>query len=192
MTALKRGFTLIRLLTAKQQGGRNKGFTLIELLIVMAILGVLAVVVLIAINPAEQLARARDAGRISGVNQLGRAISAYFTVNGCLPGIAGPATCPSVAGAWDTDLTGSEELISIPQLIDPAGTCTAPNVGVNGWCYANDGVENFVIYAGLESQQKLTQCGVGVTVAYAGFSSAAARGGVWCGGEPAAGSNPDI
>lgn len=40
---------------------KNFGFTLIELLIVMAILGVLAVVVLVAINPVQQLARTRDA-----------------------------------------------------------------------------------------------------------------------------------
>lgn len=187
MTALKRGFTLIELLTAKQQGGRNKGFTLIELLIVMAILGVLAVVVLIAINPAEQLARARDAGRISGVNQLGRAVSAYFTVNGCLPGTAGTGTCPSTA-AWDADLISSEELLTIPQQIDPALT----SVGcVRGWCFASSG-DNFVLYAEIESTQKLNQCG-GAAQAYAGFSSSAARGGIWCGvAVPVAGSNPDL
>ena len=47
----------------------RRGFTLIELLIVMAILGVLAVVVLVAINPIQQLARTRDTGRKSGVTQ---------------------------------------------------------------------------------------------------------------------------
>ena len=43
----------------------KKGFTLIELLIVIAILGVLAVVILVAINPQEQLARGRGGGRTS-------------------------------------------------------------------------------------------------------------------------------
>ena len=54
-----------------------KGFTLIELLIVIAILGVLAVVVLVAINPVQQLARTRDAGRKSSVAQIGHAVAAY-------------------------------------------------------------------------------------------------------------------
>jgi prepilin-type N-terminal cleavage/methylation domain-containing protein len=168
----------------------KKGFTLIELLIVMAILGVLAVVVLVAINPAEQLARARDAGRISGVNQIGRAVSAYFTANGCLPGdTAGGATCPSSA-SWDQDLLNSEELNSIPAQIDPAGSCTGGS-DVQGWCYAFSGDE-YVVYAQLESQQRVNQCGSTSTSAYSGFSSAAARGGVWCDAEPTVGSDPDL
>lgn len=61
---------------------RKNGFTLIELLIVMAVLGVLASIVLIAINPAEQLAKARDAGRLQAVAQLGHAIQAYYTSQG--------------------------------------------------------------------------------------------------------------
>jgi len=44
---------------------RNKGFTLIELIVVIAIIGVLAGVLLIAINPAALLAKGRDAKRIS-------------------------------------------------------------------------------------------------------------------------------
>lgn len=55
----------------------NKGFTLIELLIVIAVLGVLAAIILIAINPAEVIERGRDAGRIAAMNQLGHSVSAY-------------------------------------------------------------------------------------------------------------------
>ena len=55
----------------------SKGFTLIELLIVIAILGVLAAGSLVAIDPVEQLARARDSGRKSAVTQMGRALQAY-------------------------------------------------------------------------------------------------------------------
>lgn len=39
------------------------GFTLLELLIVMSIIGILATVTVAAINPARQLAKARDAQR---------------------------------------------------------------------------------------------------------------------------------
>jgi prepilin-type N-terminal cleavage/methylation domain-containing protein len=59
-----RGFTLISK-ACKRSSIYNYGFTLIELLIVIAILGVLAVVVLVAINPIEQLARTRDGGRLT-------------------------------------------------------------------------------------------------------------------------------
>lgn len=43
----------------KDKGGK-KGFTLIEILLVMGIIGLLATVVLVAINPARQFAQARD------------------------------------------------------------------------------------------------------------------------------------
>lgn len=155
----------------------KRGFTLIELLIVMAILGVLAVVVLVAINPAEQLRRARDSGRISGTQQIGRAWSAYFTANGCLPGSNAGVPCPATA-AWGTDLTTSEELQTIPaQVGTTTGTCT-PGTAVNGWCVGTDDVENFVVYNQLESQQRISSCGAAATTAFAVFSSFDARGGV--------------
>ncbi|HVZ11787.1 MAG TPA: prepilin-type N-terminal cleavage/methylation domain-containing protein, partial [Patescibacteria group bacterium] len=48
----------------------QRGFTLIELLVVIAVIGVLAAIVLLAVNPTEQLARGRDANRISSIEGL--------------------------------------------------------------------------------------------------------------------------
>ena len=56
----------------------NKGFTLIELLIVISVLGILAVAVLSAINPVEQINRSRDTGTRSDAEQLISAIDRYY------------------------------------------------------------------------------------------------------------------
>lgn len=62
-----------------------KGFTMIELLIVIAVLGILAVAVLSAINPLEQMRKARDSGRKSDAAELLNALERYYTSFGCYP-----------------------------------------------------------------------------------------------------------
>ncbi len=52
----------------------NKGFTLIEILIVMGIIGILATIVLVAVNPARQFAQSRDTQRVANVNALLNAV----------------------------------------------------------------------------------------------------------------------
>lgn len=63
----------------------NKGFTLIELLIVIAVLGILAVAVLAAINPIEQINRSRDTGSKSDAEQLIGAIDRFYASRGYYP-----------------------------------------------------------------------------------------------------------
>jgi prepilin-type N-terminal cleavage/methylation domain-containing protein len=81
------------------------GFTLIELLIVITIIGILSGVLLMVINPARYLARARDSRRVSDIRALGGAISyalsaGYIrlqdTTSGC-------PTCTSTTGTKDVD-----------------------------------------------------------------------------------------
>ena len=61
------------------------GFTMIELLIVIAVLGVLAVAVLSAINPIEQINRGRDTSSKSDAEQLLSAIDRYNASRGLWP-----------------------------------------------------------------------------------------------------------
>lgn len=49
---------------------QNKGFTLIELLVVIVIIGIIAGAVLVAINPAQLTAKARDAKRMNDVSTV--------------------------------------------------------------------------------------------------------------------------
>jgi prepilin-type N-terminal cleavage/methylation domain-containing protein len=65
----------------------KKGFTLIELLIVIAVMGILATAVLSAINPIEQMKKARDAGRKSDAAELLNAYERYYTTYGEYPWI---------------------------------------------------------------------------------------------------------
>lgn len=54
----------------------QKGFTLVELLVVISIIGVLATLVLLQLGTAR--AKARDAKRISDINQLRSGVEQYF------------------------------------------------------------------------------------------------------------------
>jgi len=57
----------------------KKGFTLLELLIVIGILAILSTTVVLVINPAQLLKKARDSQRISDLNTLKTAIAYYIT-----------------------------------------------------------------------------------------------------------------
>lgn len=64
---------------------KKQGFTLIELLIVIAILGILAAIVMIAIDPTEKMRQARDAGRKYAIAQIVSGLQSYFVAHGSYP-----------------------------------------------------------------------------------------------------------
>ena len=93
----------------------RKGFTLIELLIVIALLGALAVGLIGAIDPFEQLKKGSDTGVRDLVNQVQTAIIRYYSVKNQMPFASNPnktdlATAPMVDAI--TNMVAAGELRS--------------------------------------------------------------------------------
>jgi len=167
----------------------KKGFTLIELLIVMAILGVLAIVVLVAINPVQQLARTRDSGRKSTVTQIGHSLEAYFTSHGGQ--YLNEANCTDAASpmeSWMTCLQVAGELASVPGAITYSSgglpcTLAAGVIGnaQNSICYVvNSTSDQAIVYATLESASETSKCPTANPYEYYVWSTVDGRGGLIC------------
>jgi prepilin-type N-terminal cleavage/methylation domain-containing protein len=73
---------------------KRRAFTLIELLVVIAIIGLLASIVLIALNSAR--VKARDATRQGNARELVTALESYVNDNGNFP----PANCTTLFAGW--------------------------------------------------------------------------------------------
>lgn len=63
----------------------SKGFTLLEILLVTAVISILALIIIIAINPNRQLAQVRNSARYSDLSAISDALSQYFIDNGEYP-----------------------------------------------------------------------------------------------------------
>ena len=126
---------------------RNYGFTLVELLVVVAILGILMVAVVLAINPIEIMKKSRDSTRFSDMDTLRKAIDLAVAdekelTQTVVPGdssAAGASRATTGSGWVNVDV--SQYLSTLP--IDPRNGSTftdaAGNEVTGKYLYASDG-----------------------------------------------------
>jgi len=110
------------------------GFTLIELLVVISVIGLLASVIMVALNSAR--VKARDIKRMSDIGQLQTALELYYDKYSIYPNISQSAdstNCEDRTPALVFYL--GEFMSSIPH--DPQGPPAVPNVdaGPDRHCY---------------------------------------------------------
>jgi hypothetical protein len=145
-------------------------------------LGILAAAILVALDPVEQIARGRDAGRKTTISQLGNAVQSYYTVQ---------ASYPAASATWMTTLQAAGELKSVPPANTPAPTCGATAFNQNGYCYQLTGTEA-VVYTVAESKTEKVRAGGGASCAsttWVVWSTAdGGKTGVYCGAAPVGGT----
>lgn len=153
------------------------GFTLVEILVVMAVLGILAVGLIAAVNPAAQFAKSRDAIRKTEIKQLNGALEAYRIANGAYPISPGGAWLNSNQPGWQTFL--ASELKNAP--VDPSQDCGTPFYPwVDGYpCYVYSyyslNGSTYDLVARLENKNDPERCELKNWPFYA------AGGASWCG-----------
>lgn len=117
----------------------QKGFTLIELLVVIGIIGILAAVVIIAVNPQRQFSSARDTQRRADLYSITNAVYQYATENnGNLP--VAITTTPTNIGTGGGLVDLSTDLVPtyIAQIpVDPGPTGTPENTQYTIYLDAN-------------------------------------------------------
>jgi prepilin-type N-terminal cleavage/methylation domain-containing protein len=95
---------------------QNKGFTLLEILLVIAAIGILAAIVLVAINPNRQIAQARNLVRQADINTIQKALEQYLIDNGRYP--TSVSTTPGYICNTGTEQTGVTTTINCNERVD--------------------------------------------------------------------------
>jgi len=107
-----------------------KGFTLLELLIVIAILAILATTVILIMNPAESIKRARDTQRISDLDTLKTAITLWITEGNT---DIGASTCDNTPTCYSNCHTDSTDSAYKCTGFGAGDTNSEKDINGNGW-----------------------------------------------------------
>jgi type IV pilus assembly protein PilA len=112
----------------------QRGFTLIELLVVIGIIGILAAVVLVAVNPGRQFASARDTQRRADLYGLTNAVYQFATENN--------GNIPTAITATPTNVGTSGGLVDLSTVLVPTYIAAIPKDPSTG----TDADSQYVIY----------------------------------------------
>lgn len=111
----------------------KRGFTILELLVVMAIIGMLASIIFVAMSTLQ--AKSRDSRRIADMREFKKALSIYYVGTNRFPAAGGPVT-----------LTGSDVITTA--LIDAgaiSGFAGDPVSPTFDYVYTPSGVASYTI-----------------------------------------------
>jgi prepilin-type N-terminal cleavage/methylation domain-containing protein len=106
---------------------KSQGFTLIELLVVIALIGILASVILAALNSARL--KARNAKRLETITQIQTALDLYYTQYGVYP-TETDDTGAFACGGWDATADG----VFIQPLVTNGFLQTVSDAGYDNTC----------------------------------------------------------
>ena len=111
----------------------DKGFTLVELLIVIALLGALAVGLLAALDPFEQLKKGTDTGIRNTVSELHGATIRFYAIKNHMPWCdpSDPTTCTDPSGELASTIDAPGFWNPITQIIN-AGELKSDFVSLSG------------------------------------------------------------
>jgi prepilin-type N-terminal cleavage/methylation domain-containing protein len=123
----------------------RRGFTLVELLLVIANIGVLSSIVLVAVNPQQQLEAARNAERRVVVRELRNAIDQYIVDHDAVPPalleLVGEVPICKPAAAVDAPCANLDILVELEYLtalpVDPTAAADSEEVSI-GYAVALD------------------------------------------------------
>ena len=99
---------------------KNKGFTLIELLIAIGIIAILSAVVIVAINPGQQFAAARDSVRDSDTSSIYQSLLSYRVSRaGGFPDIDLPSESKEICNTnhFDSEDCAENDLVDLSPLV---------------------------------------------------------------------------
>lgn len=142
-------------MNVKKKG--NAGFTLLELLIVISIIAILAVALVLVLNPGETLKKSRDAQRISDLGTIKTALGIYLTSTSTpIMGACTASRDSQAIADYDTDGTGWID-VNLNALTGGAPISTLPRDPISDGTYSykyecEQGTMTFEVSTKLESQ----------------------------------------
>lgn len=170
----------------------TQGFTLIEILIVVSLLAILAVAALIAINPGEATAKARDAQRLKQVADLQKIMEQWMQESTSTTAFTAVSTANS--GSQLCDGTGwlSGGNINVCAyannvVVDPVNrasqthqNATAATTGTVAYEVVYDGAQHYRICTHLQSQANRSQLGADGGIHAAAYEISNVTAGTGC------------